>query len=113
MKVSEAFPNNSKWLSASDLQGHEVKVQIMQVTVAEFDNGNKPALMFAGKNKGLALNRTNAKKLAAAYGDDMDGWLGKEVIIYPEVVEFQGKQVDSIRARPVLPKATGDSDIPW
>lgn len=113
MKVSEAFPNNSKWLSASDLQGHEVKVTVTGVTVAEFDNGNKPALMFAGKNKGLALNRTNARKLAATYGDDMEAWVGKEVIIYPEVVEFQGKPVDSIRCRPVLPKADANSDIPW
>lgn len=112
MKVSEAFPNNSKWLSAAELQGHEVKVTITQVTVAEFDNGNKPALMFAGKNKGLALNRTNARKLAASFGDDMDLWVNKQIIIYPEVVEFQGKPVDSIRCRPVLPTAN-DSDAPF
>lgn len=112
MKVSEAFPNNSKWLAASDLQGHEVKVQIQSVVVAEFDNGNKPALMFFGKQKGMVLNRTNAKKLAAQYGDDMDNWKGKEIIIYPEVVEFQGKPVDSIRCRPILPQAAA-GDAPF
>lgn len=112
MKVSEAFPSNSRWLSASDLQGHEVKVRITAIDVAEFDNGNKPALMFAGKQKGLVLNRTNARKLAGAYGDDMDSWLNKEIIIYPDVVEFQGKPVDAIRCRPVLPTAA-DGDAPF
>lgn len=113
MKVSEAFPNNSKWLAAGDLQGHEVKVTIAAISVADFKDEQKPALMFVGKQKGMALNRTNAKKLAAQYGDEMDSWVGKEIIIYPEVVEFQGKQVDSIRCRPVLPKSEGDDGIPW
>ena len=105
MKVSEAFPNNSKWLSASELQGFEVKVQIAALAVAEFREENKPALLFVGKQKGLALNRTNARKLAAAFGDEMDSWVGKEIIIYPEVVDFGGRPVDSIRVRPVLAAA--------
>ena len=108
MKVSEAFPNNSKWLSAAELQGYEVKVQIAAISVAEFKDENKPALMFVGKQKGLALNRTNARKLSAAFGDEMDSWIGKEIIIYPEVVDFGGKPVDSIRCRPVLAKAASD-----
>jgi len=112
MKVSEAFPNNSKWLSAAELQGFEVKVKIAAIATAEFKEENKPALMFVGKQKGLALNRTNARKLAAAFGDEMSDWVGKEIIIYPEVVEFGGKPVDSIRCRPVLPTSS-DSDTPF
>ncbi len=113
MKVSEAFPNNSKWLSASELQGHEVKVQIAALSVAEFREENKPALLFVGKQKGLALNRTNARKLAAAFGDEMDSWVGKEIIIYPEVVDFGGKPVDSIRVRPVLPRMAESEEPPF
>lgn len=108
MKASEFF--DSKYLAAADLQGHEVKVTISGLQVAEFENGHKPVLLFAGKKKGMTLNKTNAAKLKAQWGDDMDKWVGKEVILFPDTTEFQGRTVDCLRLRPVLPvvNATGD-----
>jgi hypothetical protein len=116
MRVDEFFDN--KYLAAADLNGHEVKVTISAVDVAKFDNGNKPVLMFAGKKKGMTLNKTNAGKLKAQWGSEMNDWIGKEVILFPDTTEFQGRTVDCLRLRPVLPivNATAtepNDDIPW
>ena len=65
---------------------------------------NKPVLFFAGKNKGVVLNKTNATNIAFAYGDETDDWLGKEVILYEAMVDFQGRSVPAIRIRAPQPK---------
>lgn len=115
-KASEFF--DSKYLAAGDLGGKEHKLQITALGVAEFKDGRKPVIFFAGKKKGMSLNKTNANKLKAQYGDEMDNWIGKEVIIFPDVVDFQGVPTPCVRLRPVLPLAGGDGDfkdseIPW
>ena len=114
-KVSEFF--DSKHLAAADLGGKEHKLIIERTDFAEFKDGNKPVLFFSGRKKGMVLNKTNASKLRNQYGDEMNDWAGKEVIIYPDTVDFQGQMVACIRLRPVLPQAQGndfkDSDIPW
>lgn len=113
-KASEFF--DSKYLAAGDLQGREHKLQITALGVAEFKDGRKPVIFFAGKKKGMSLNKTNAGKLRAQYGDEMDEWIGKDVIIYPDVVDFNGTPTPCIRVRPVLPVAGAagpDDDIPF
>lgn len=111
MKASEFF--DSKYLAAADLAGHEVTVKISGVDVADFQDGTrKPVLMFVGKRKGMTLNKTNANKLKAQWGDDMDGWVGKEVILYPDTTDFGGRTVDCLRLRPVLPVVNATSDDP-
>lgn len=107
MKASEFF--DSKYLAAADLAGREVKVQIDSIEVAEFQDGTrKPVLMFVNKRKGMALNKTNAGKLKAQWGDDMDSWIGHEVILYPDTADFGGRTVDCLRLRPVLPQIAAD-----
>ena len=98
-KLDDLYPSKSQNLKAEDLQGHEVKVSIESNEVAEFDNGNRLVLKFKGKEKGLVLNKTNAMKIADAYGDDPDNWAGKEIIIYPDKTDYQGKMVDCLRVR--------------
>lgn len=102
MKVSEAFP--SKYLSAADLNGQNVRVVMQNVEIEKVGDDQKPVLYFRGKNKGLALNKTNSKTIAEVYGDEMDEWNGSELILFPVMTDFQGKQVEAIRVRAPQPK---------
>ena len=112
--VNDMYPSNSQYLKADDLQKREVKVIIDYNEIAEFDNGKKVVLKFEGKEKGLTLNKTNAMKIADAYGEDVEGWKGKEIIMYPDKTDFGGKMVDCIRVRIPLEVADEFSDpIPF
>jgi hypothetical protein len=99
--MNDAFP--SKYLKESDLKGREVTVTIRSVEMEDVGTDSspeeKPVLHFNGKEKGLVLNRTNAGAIAAEYGDEMDDWAGKKVIIYPTTTPFKGKTVPCLRIR--------------
>lgn len=110
--VDEIYQSDSKWLSHPDLKGREIKVTIDGSKVEEVGDTHKLVVYFAGKDKGLALNKTNARMIAEAYGRNSDDWSGKEIIMYPTKTEFQGKLVDCIRVR--IPTAQAlDDEIPF
>ena len=99
MNINDAYP--SKYLKAADLQGRSVVVTIERVDIDKMTDGKtKPVVYFHHKEKGLVLNKTNSKKIAATYGDDTDYWSGGKIELYPCEVEFQGDTVDAIRVRP-------------
>jgi hypothetical protein len=107
MKVSQIFSGD--YLKAVDLQGHEPTVIIDAVEMKQFDDGNKLLLKFQGKQKGLVANKTNAGRIAKLYGDDTDAWIGKEIVLYTDQVDFQGSSVDAIRVRgPKKPAPAGE-----
>lgn len=126
MKVSEAFPSNSNFLKASDLQGRQLAVTMASVQREKIGNEPDPkyVLYFEGKEKGLVLNITNANMISDLYGEEMDSWPGGEIILYEAMVQFQGKMVPAIRVRAVPRKTTavrkptsseiiGDDDVPF
>ena len=112
MNVNDVYPSKNDHLKAGDLQGHQVKVTIEGMEIAEFTEGNKIVLKFAGKDKTMVMNKTNSRKVAEYYGDDTDGWMGKEIVIYPDKTEFNNAMVDCLRVRVEAPMATDDDDIP-
>jgi hypothetical protein len=57
-------------------------------------------LYFQGKEKGLVTNRTNADRIAYLYGSNTDGWIGKEIVLYTDMVPFQSKVIEAIRVKP-------------
>lgn len=101
MKISEAFP--SKYLKADDLGGREVTITIDKVervdVGTEAEPQVKPVLYFRDHKKGLVMNVTNATTMRDAYGDETDGWRGKEVILYATPVDFKGQRVPGLRVR--------------
>jgi len=113
MKIGTAFP--SKYLKSDDLQGKEVKVEIDRCVTEDVtgDGEEKLIVYFRGKKKGLVLNKTNATKIAATYGDETDGWDGKPVILYPDTTQYQGRMVDCIRVRVPLETAGEDEKLPF
>jgi hypothetical protein len=113
MDVSSYAESKSSFLKAADLKGHEVKVVIDSVEEAEFDNGNKLVLKFAGKEKGLVLNITNLRRIVDRYGSETTAWNGKPVVLYEEKVEFGGNLVPAIRVRVPAPQVEGEDEIPF
>ncbi len=97
MKISQAFP--SKYLSAADLQGQIVPVSISHITKEDIGGDDKLVLYFAGKEKGLVLNKTNAVFISQLYGDDTTYWQGNVLELYDIHTEYQGKPVQGLRVR--------------
>lgn len=96
MKVSQAYP--SRWLKAEDIgERRKVRCTIKEVVMETISDEDKMVAYFNGKSKGLMVNKTNAGRLAAAYGDETDDWRGKEIYLYVERVQFQGRMVPGIR----------------
>ena len=98
MNINDQFP--SKFLKAADLNGGEVVVTIKDCIVEEIGEDKRPVLYFAGKEKGVVLNKTNATNISGAYGGDTDDWVGKKVVLYTAWVDFQGRSMEAIRIRP-------------
>lgn len=102
MKYSDAFP--SKYIAASDLNNKNVRVTVERIEMEKVGDDLKPVIYFKGGKKGLVCNKTNGKAIAAAYGDEMDEWMGSELILFPIMTDFQGKPVEAVRVRSPQPK---------
>ena len=102
MRISTAFPSES--LKAADLQGRNILVVIDRVEMRDIGDDHKPVLFFQGKEKGVVLNKTNSNNVSVAYGDETDEWVGKEVVLFEAIVDFQGRSVPAIRIRPPAAK---------
>ncbi len=62
-------------------------------------NESKPVLSFAGKQKGLALNKSNAQIIASRYSPETNGWIGKDIELRPDKTQFNGQLVDCIKVQ--------------
>jgi hypothetical protein len=97
----------SKYLSVADLKDAEPRLKIGKAEIAELREKNgtikrKYVILFEGVDKGLVINKTNAKKLADAYGKQPSKWIGQFVQLYAEDTTF-GK---GVRIRPLRKPAT-------
>ncbi len=95
--IDAAFP--SKYLKASDLMGRRVTVIMTEVRTEEVgrDKELRPVLFFKGKDKGIVLNKTNAKKISDAFGPETDDWFGQSIILFEAMVDYGGDTVPAIR----------------
>lgn len=116
MHVDQMFP--SKYIKHGDLQGRDVTVTIERVageTVRNQDGDKRVwVAYFRGANKGLILNKTTATTIAALYGPESDGWIGKAVTLYGTNVRAFGQTHQVVRIRSQRPSQTaaspGDGD---
>ena len=65
----------------------------------------KAVLTLQGWPAQLVLNKTNFEVLAAAYGRQAAGWLGKPIEVYPDTTFFSGRLVPCVRVRVPRPAA--------
>jgi hypothetical protein len=105
-------PSNT--LKAADFEGGEWELTIKDYKVVEFDQQDqktgetykqrKPVFSFNETEKSLVCNKTNRNAIAYVYGDEMDDWIGKKIILFGQLVDFGNKQVEGIRVRVPKPR---------
>jgi len=111
MKLSDLDFYSSPWLSVSDLGGRPARVTISEWKIEEVRQRDaskvrKVALSFAGKRKRLILNMTQGKAAEAAWGEALEGWIGKQCILQPGRAE-NGK--DTILLVPLVAQSAPDA----
>jgi len=96
MKMSGVF---STHLKAEELgPGKHITVTIDRVEMEKVGDDQKPVMYFVGKQKGLALNKTNTNAITDILGtDESDDWTGHRISLYTTKVDYQGKRVLAIR----------------
>ena len=97
--LSDLFP--SKYLKASDA-AEPVTLTITKVTQEAMknrdgDDETKPVIHFVEMEKPMVLNRTNAKTIAELYGDNIEDWTGKKVILTSVDVDAFGETTAALR----------------
>jgi hypothetical protein len=93
----------SKYLGAADLNGQRKRAKIVDTEVSDLrekdgSTKRKYIVWFETEEKALVLNKTNALRLAQAFGKSREGWHGAVVELYSEMTSL-GKE--GIRLRPV------------
>lgn len=104
MRLADVFPSN--FLKSEDLKDRDVSVVIALAEIQDIGNERKLVLTFQGKNKQMICNKTNAGRIAYMYGDETNDWVGKEIVLYSEFVEFQGRTVKGLRVKPPVKRAS-------
>src|SRR4249920_3390134 len=94
--------DKSKYLKAADLDKEKkfrIKSATDEVVGMGDDKEHKLILWFTNDERGLVLNRVNIRVLREAFGDTVDSWTGKVIVVYPTTVDFRGKAVPALRVR--------------
>ena len=106
MKVTEAFEGN--YIDALCVNDKDVKLTIKSVScpgVVKSADGkiiDRPIVYFEETDKGLILNKTNAKSIGLRHGNEMDDWAGKSITLFATTTDgFGKKNVPCVRVRPV------------
>jgi hypothetical protein len=98
--------DQSRFLKAADLQ-REKKFRIKAVSeemVGTEKQEKKLVVWFTNDERGLVLNKTNNRTIRGAFGDPVNGWLGKIIIVFPTHVDMRGKLTPALRVRIPPPK---------
>jgi hypothetical protein len=97
--------DKSRFLKAGDLGG-EKKFRIKSVSVEEIGDKKerKPVVWFTSDERGLVLNKINNRTIRGAFGDNMEAWPGKIIVMFETMVDMRGKLVPALRVRIPPPK---------
>jgi hypothetical protein len=99
--------DESQYFKAADLAA-EKKLRIKNVTEEQIgmDKDKEPKLVvwFTNDKHGLILNRVNNRTIRGAFGDAVDGWTGKIIVLFPTTAEFRGKMGPALRVHIPPPK---------
>jgi hypothetical protein len=115
--VEATYSSGGQYLKGDDLGGEDWELvvsgwekKLMDQT--DFDTGEKYKkekfiLSFAGEERKLVLNATNANTIKKAYGDRVSEWVGKAIILFEST--WQDKPCIRVRVPKVVRKATEKS----
>lgn len=88
-------------------QGEELVLQISCVSVQQIKNQNGknesvPVIQFQNASP-MVLNITNAKTIAALYGELHENWVGKHIQLFSAEIKVKGEKMTALRVRPKMP----------
>jgi hypothetical protein len=104
MKFSDKY--KGAFFKAADIRQKPKRLAIADITEEDVSGEPKIVMRFEAAEQALVLNKTNASILADQWGDDMDDWCGKQVLLKSDKTQFNGKLVPCIRVEPVEQKTT-------
>jgi hypothetical protein len=94
--------DQSRYFKAEDVAS-EKKLRIKNVSQELIGMGaekeKKLVVWFANDEHGLVLNRTNNRTIRGAFGDAVDGWTNKIIVLFPTQADFRGRMVLALRVR--------------
>ena len=61
--------------------------------------------------QGLVLNKTNATTIGSVHGQEIEGWTGREIELFTQMVPFNGQNVAAIRVRAVAEAVAPDAPL--
>lgn len=101
--INDQFPSNYLRASDFDEDGEVVTIDSVKQERMKTRDGNeevKPILFFREYEKGLVLNKTNAKKITTlVQSDDTDDWRGQQIKVYATETTFGNDTVPCIRIK--------------
>jgi hypothetical protein len=112
--ISERFPGGGKLLTAEDVKGGSLDLQIDYVELGvPIKNKKSDVLHFLNDECLLVLNFTNAHAIARMFGDDCDQWHCCWITaVYDPNVEFEDKKVGGLRVRACASKQNNGPRAP-
>ena len=99
--------DQSRYFKAEDV-ATEKKLRIKNVSEELIGMGaekeKKLVVWFTNDEHGLVLNRTNNRTIRGTFGDAVDGWTNKIIVLFPTQADFRGRMVPALRVRIPPPK---------
>jgi hypothetical protein len=99
--------DQSRYFKAEDV-ATEKKLRIKNVSEELIGMGaeKEPKLVvwFTNDKHGLILNRINNRTMRGAFGDAVDGWTNKIIVLFPTQADLRGRMVPALRVRIPPPK---------
>ena len=78
MHIDQLYP--SRFLRCADLNGQPLRVTVEGLKREDIGGESKVVLTFTNGGKAMVLNKTNAKAVAKALGNETSTWRGKAIV---------------------------------
>lgn len=88
-----------QYLSAENVQ-QPLLVTIAGADRVQLDGKTRLTVKFAELQKSLLCNKTNLGTVAQLFGNDTSQWVGRQIVLQAEPVQYQGKVVNGLRVKP-------------
>lgn len=104
---------DKEFLGSWDLKGRDVTVTIREVKSGRIKGesgreASKAIIFFEKADKAMVCNVTNARTVAAMYGNDTVKWIGKKITLYGTTTQMGPETKECIRIRPTIPTKKGE-----
>jgi len=109
---------SGSYLKSSDLQpGERRLLTIREVKVEEVGEGaemqEKPVVYFNEEKMGMVINKTNSMNLANVFGENIEGWPGRQIDLLVHQVMFGGRMVDGLLCQPRISQQPAAAPAQW